>query len=280
MLTSWKDAWRTRGGARCKSPSRPLICGVVGVLVAGGSLLGNVPPARASSRLVGSDYISRPLVLPEGVLRLDGGPRRPYGGGQVMPAGQLQFQVNRGGEDFAYLVPGAGIGAYDDLELGAVWPLRLSPDLNLLDLSAYGKYSLQRGSVEVAGYAEVRIPIQDEFELTGGVPVYVHLSNAMRVETGGFVRLSFGDGTPVTLHVPVSLPIQVSPEVFVGPETGIEIRDFDAVAVPLGVIAGYTLGGGISSLGDLFARLTLADITHGADTIRFDAGVELFFDVF
>jgi hypothetical protein len=108
----------------------------------------------------------------------------------------------------------------------------------------------------------------------------VHLSNAMRVETGGFVRFSFDDDTTVTLHAPVSLPIQVSPEVFVGPETGVEIRDFDAVAVPIGVIAGYTLGGGISSIGDLFARLTLADITHGADTIRFDIGAELFFDVF
>ena len=230
---------------------------------------------------MGSDYISRPLVLPEGVLRLDGGPRRPYVGGQVMPAGQLQFEINRGFDDYAYLVPGAGIGAYDDLELGLVWPLRLSPDLNLLDLSAYGKYSLQRGSVEVAGFAELRIPIQDPFELAGGVPVYVHLSNAMRVETGGFVRLSFGDDTAVALFAPVSLPIQVSPQVFVGPETGVEIiQNFDRVAVPLGVIAGYTLGGGISSIGDLFARLTLADITNGADTVRFDVGAELFFDVF
>src|SRR5688500_14983871 len=105
LLTSWKDARRARGGARCGSPSRPLVCGAVGVLVTAGSLLGTVHSALASSRLVGSDYISRPLVLPEGVLRLDGGPRRPYSGGQVMPAGQLQFQVNRHAEDDAYLVP-------------------------------------------------------------------------------------------------------------------------------------------------------------------------------
>jgi hypothetical protein len=235
--------------------------------------------ASASSRLVGSDYNSRPLVLPKGVLRLDGGPRRPYSNGQVMPGGQLQFLINRDADDFAFLVPGAGYGVIDDLELGAVWPLQLSPELNLSDLSAYGKYSLQRGSVEVAAYAEVRVPIEADLELTGGIPVFVHLSDTMRLETGGFIRLSFADDTAVTLLAPVSLPIQVSPQVFVGPETGIEIRDFESVAIPLGVLAGYTLGGGISSIGDLFTRLTFADISHGADTIRFDVGAELFFDL-
>jgi hypothetical protein len=43
--------------------------------------------AHAESHLAGSDYISRPLVLPKGVLRIDGGPRRPYDGGQVMFGG-------------------------------------------------------------------------------------------------------------------------------------------------------------------------------------------------
>lgn len=250
----------------------------LGVGLGGASLL-YAPPASAESRLVGSDYVSRPLVLPKGVLRLDGGPRRPYSNGQVMPAGQLQFLINKDGEDAAYLVPGAALGVIDDLELGAVWPLRISPDLDLLDLSVYGKYSLQRGNVEVAGYAEVRIPIEADFELTGGVPVYLHLNDAMRIETGGFIRLTFGDDTTATLNVPVSVPFQVSPQVFVGPEVGIEIRDFEDVAIPLGVIAGYTLGAGISSIGDLFGRLTLADISHGADTVRLDFGAEIYFDL-
>jgi hypothetical protein len=236
--------------------------------------------AHAQSRLVGSDYVSRPLVLPKGVLRIDAGPRRPYSNGQLMPAGQLQFFLNDGFDDQAFLVPGAGIGVIDKLELGAVWPLQISPDLNLSDLSVYGKYSLQRGEVEVAGFAELRIPIEGDLELAGGVPVFLHLSNEIRLETGGFVRLIFGDDTTANLYVPLSVPIQVSPEVFVGPELGIEIRDFDDVAVPVGVIAGYTLGGGISSIGDLLARLTFADLTTGADTVRLDIGAELFFDVF
>ena len=241
--------------------------------------LSAVEDANAQSRLVGSDYISRPLVLPRGVLRIDGGPRRPYDFGQVMPAGQLQFLINNEGDDAAFLVPGAGVGAIDNLELGAVWPLRISPDANLADLSVYGKYSLQRGTVEVAGFAEIRIPVEDVFELTGGLPVYVHLSGA-RIETGGFLRFRFGSDAAVVLHVPVSVPIQVSPEVFVGPEIGVDIYKFEDVGLPLGVIAGYTLGGGISSIGDLFARFALADITSGADTIRLDVGAEIFFDIF
>jgi hypothetical protein len=237
------------------------------------------PSAWAQSRLVGSDYISRPLVLPEGVLRIDAGPRRPYSGGQVMPAGQLQFFINKNGDDVAYLVPGAGYGVIDKLELGAVWPLRISPDPDLSDLSVYGKYSLQRGDIEAAGYAELRIPIEGDLEIAGGVPVYLHLNNQVRLETGGFIRLRFGDDTTAIFQIPLSAPILVSPEVFVGPEIGVEIYDFEDVAMPIGVIAGYTLGGGISSIGDLLARLTFADITSGADTIRFDIGAELFFDL-
>jgi hypothetical protein len=253
-----------------------------GLLAAGAGvavLLGAAAPAWAESRLVGSDYVSRPLVLPEGVLRIDAGPRRPYSGGQLMPAGQLQFFIAKDSEDLAFLVPGAGYGVIDKLELGAVWPLLISPDLDLSDLSVYGKYSLQRGEIEVAGYGELRIPIEGDFELVGGVPVFLHLNEAVRLETGGFIRLTFGDDTAVTLHVPLSAPILVSPEVFVGPEIGVEIRDFEDVALPVGVIAGYTLGGGINSIGDLLARLTFADLSEGADVIRFDIGAELFFDL-
>jgi len=243
-----------------------------------GLLLFGAGTARAESHLVGSDYISRPLVLPKGVLRIDGGPHRPYFNGQVMPAGQLQVIINEG-QDQAYLVPGAGYGVIDKLELGAVWPLQISPELDLSDLTLYGKYELQRGNVEVAAYGELLIPVQSVLQLAGGVPVYVHLGPNLRLDTGGFLRIVFADDAALVVDVPLSVPIQVSPEVFVGPEVAIEIIDFDRVAIPLGVLAGYTLGSGIGSIGDLFGRLTLADISNGADTIRFDIGAELYFDL-
>lgn len=276
-MTTHRLLQRTTRGLRQRRAERSAL-GWLSVLGGVGVLL-CAPAAAASSQLVGSDYVSRPLVLPKGVLRLDAGPRRPYPSGQLMPAGQLQFLINKDFDDLAYLVPGAGFGAIDKLELGGVWPLRISPDLDLADLSVYGKYSLQRGEIEAAGYAELRIPIENDLELTGGVPVYFHLSDAVRLETGGFVRLTFGDDTTASFEVPLSAPIQVSPEVFVGPEFGVMIRDFEDVALPLGVIAGYTLGGGISSIGDLLARLTFADLTNGTDTVRLDVGAELFFDL-
>jgi hypothetical protein len=273
-MPCYSSGLRSAGG-RTSGVAPWLLATAVGVC----AWLGATPSAHAESRQVGSDYISRPLVLPKGVLRIDAGPRRPYSNGQLMPAGQLQFFINDG-VDSAFLVPGAGLGVIDKLELGAVWPLQISPDLNLSDLSVYGKYSLQRGQVEVAGYGELRIPIEGVLELAGGVPVYLHVGDGVRIETGGFVRLIFGDDTAVNFYVPISAPIQVSPEVFVGPEIGVEILDFNDVAVPLGVIAGYTLGGGISSIGDLLARLTFTDLTNGADSIRLDLGAELFFDAF
>lgn len=256
--------------------STRLICGVFCLWALDGSL--RLAPARAESHLVATDYISRPLVLPEGVLRIDGGPRRPYPAGQLMPAGQLQVFVNDG-TDLAILSPGAAYGVMDKLELGAVWPLVLSPDLDLLDLSAYGKYQLQRGSIEVAAYGELRIPVQADLEIAGGVPLNLNLAPNFRLETGGFLRLVFSEDINFLVSIPLSAPIQVSPEVFVGPEVGIEISDFDYVALPLGVIAGYTLGSGVGSIGDLFGRLTITDIAHGANTVRFDIGAELYFDL-
>ena len=45
----------------------PFAAGFLGLWALG------IAPARAESHQVGSDYISRPLVLPKGVLRIDGG---------------------------------------------------------------------------------------------------------------------------------------------------------------------------------------------------------------
>src|SRR5262249_37636401 len=158
-------------------------------------------------------------------------------------------------QDVAILAPGAAYGVIDGLELGAVWPLVLSPDLDLLDLSAYGKYELQRGQIEVAAYGEIRIPVQNDLEIAGGVPVALHVAPNLRLDTGGFLRVVFGDDTNLIVDVPLSVPIQVSPQVFVGPEVALHIVDFKTVGLPLGVLAGYTLGSGIGSIGDLFARL-------------------------
>lgn len=233
--------------------------------------------AQAQSADVGAVYVERPLVLPEGILRIDAGPRRPYSGGQVWSGGQLQFQINDF-QDFAFLVPGVAYGIVDRVEVGAVWPLMISPDLDLSDLSLYGKYELALGQVDFAAYGEVRIPIESDLELTAGVPVYVHLNNTMRLDTGGFLRLVFADDVNVLLTAPLGLMIQATPDIFVGPELAIEIFDFDEVNVPLGVIGGYTLRDGGRTLGDLFARFAIVDLDEGFDFVRLDFGAEFYFE--
>ena len=45
--------------------------------------------AHAESHLAGSDYISRPLVLPKGVLRIDGGPMQTTTNGEMLHFGQI-----------------------------------------------------------------------------------------------------------------------------------------------------------------------------------------------
>lgn len=248
------------------------LAGVLGLIAAfAGS-------AHAQTGDVGPTYVYRPLVLPEGVLRIDAGPRRPYGPGQVWETGQLQFQINREFQDFAFLVPGAAYGLMDKLEVGAVWPLMISPDLDLLDLSLYGKYELALGEVDVAGFGEVRIPIEGDFELGVGVPVYIHLSDTLRLDTGGFMRIVFGDDVTILLDAPLALAVQINRDVFLGPELAIEIYDFDEVNVPLGIFGGYTLRDGGRTLGDLIGRFAIVDLENGFDSVRFDLGINLYFD--
>jgi hypothetical protein len=248
------------------------LVGVFGVIALGAGT------AHAQTSDVGPTYVYRPLVLPEGVLRIDAGPRRPFGPGQVWSTGQLQFHINREFQDFAFLVPGAAYGIMDRLEVGVVWPIEISPDVDLLDLNVYGKYELQLGQVDIAAFGEIRIPIQNDFELTAGVPIYIHLSDTLRLDTGGFMRVVFGDDVTVILTAPLALAVQATRDVFLGPELAIEVYDFDEVNVPLGIFGGYTIRDGGRTLGDLLGRFAIVDIENGFDAVRLDLGVELYFD--
>jgi hypothetical protein len=234
--------------------------------------------AQAQSREVGATYVDRPLVLPQGVLRIDAGPRRPFDPGQVWDTGQLQFHINKDGQDRAFLVPGAAYGAMDKLEVGVVWPMQLSPKLDLADISLYGKYLLDKGQVDIAGYAEVLIPIQSVFQVTVGVPVYLHINDTLRLDTGGFFGVVFADDVDVKLTVPLGLAAQVTPDVFLGPELAIAIIDFNRVNVPLGIFGGYTLRDGGRTLGDLFGRFAMVDLEEGFDFVRLDLGIQLYFE--
>lgn len=251
-----------------------------GLLALGVLLLAAQHPRRAAaeSHAVGARYLDRPLVLPEGVIRIDGGPKRPFFGGQVVPGGQLQLFLNES-SDFVQLVAGGAYGIGDGWELGAVWPLQLSPDFDLRDLSIYGSRSIaQDAQLSVAAFGEVRVPVESDFELAGGAPVQYRYRPDVRIDTGAYLRLALGDDARVALQLPVSVPVRIAPDWTLGPELGVEVVDFDSLNLPLGVLGTYSMGRGLRSLGDLFARIALVDLLDGLDAIRLDVGVDLYFD--
>ncbi len=247
------------------------------VVLPGAVFLPNV--AQARSRQVGDSLVQRPLVLPEGVLRIDGGPSRPYFGGQISHAGQFQLLTIRDASDRAFLVPGAAYGLGSGVELGGVWPLRIAPDLDLSDISAYAKYQLQQGNVELAGYGELRIPVESDLELAAGLPVRVHLDTSLSLDTGGYFRIVFQDDPLGVFHVPLSLSIGLAPEWTLVAEAGLELIDFDELNLPLGVMGAYSVRSGVGTLGDFFVRLGLGDISEAGELWRIDVGAQMYFDL-
>lgn len=239
----------------------------------------SVSSSWAKSRSVGATWINRPLVLPKGVVRLDAGPRRPFGGGQVMSAGQLQFHLVSGADDPAYLVPGAGFGLTEDLEVGVVWPLRFAPDLDLADISLYGRYRLQNGPVQLAGFGELRIPIESQLALTAGLPAQIQLSPTLRLDTGAMLRVEFAAEPFGVLNVPAALLVQLTSQWGLGVETGVEVVDFDRLKLPFGLVGVYSIPDGLGSLGDVFGRVGIDDIGSGVDYFRIDIGAELYWDL-
>jgi hypothetical protein len=85
------------------------------------------------------------------------------------------------------------------------------------------------------------------FALTPGVPLRIHLPGLLRVDTGLYLPIAFFQSTSYSLDVPVQAFFQVG-ALFGGPVTGIRYNVpgggfASSVDVPLGLAAGYTLGG-------------------------------------
>lgn len=246
-------------------------------LVGFAAVSGFAASATATTSAVRLEYIQRQLVLPEGTMRFDAGPHWPdYDS-------QLKHVVIRGSSNLDYLNPGLTFGVVEDLEVGAIAPLLLSPDLDVEDPRLHALFQFQRGDVDLGLYGELRLGFFDQWRLTGGVPIQWDLSRSVRLDTGGFLELVFGDGSSMNLIVPAQLPIQLSRSLYVGVESGVEFYslfdDNSGVALPLGGFIGYTFGKGAGTVGDLYARVRLHDIENGFDVVSLMVGTELYFDM-
>lgn len=239
-------------------------------------------PAVASSNSVPTPFVQRPLTLPGAVMRLDAGPRWP------LYDATLKHVVIDDADDQDYLNPGLSFGLTDDFELGLKYPIQLAPDGRLRDPSVHILYRFAPGPTSVGLFAQVRLPLHDDFDddvhALVGVPVYhVFDGGDVRLETGGFTVTHVYTG-PVDLDprldlvAPVSFSFQISDRLYAGPEAALVLYglfdDDSGIATPLGGFLGYTLG---ATLGDLYGRMRFTDVPDGSLELMF--GLEFFFDL-
>lgn len=241
------------------------------------SALSISPSAQATTAKLPAPIVARQLVMPEDSLRFDAGHRWPY------YDAQFKHVAIEGGPDVQFLNPGLSFGLARDFELGFVAPIRMQPNSGFEDPRVHLLYQFDHGQVDLGIFASLRLGVLDSWVLTGGVPVFFHWKDNLRLDTGGFLVMSFGDLTRLNLQAPASFVFQTSPRFYIGPETGVNLNGlggdgFD-IQIPIGGFLGYTLTTDGGTLGDLYFRVRDPDVESGFDVVELMFGTELYFDM-
>jgi len=233
----------------------------------------------ADSSRIGGNYAQRGLTVPARTLRIDAGPRLPMQPYAPMRAGTVAVDstdVPGDRQTALQLNLGFAAGVTENLDLGVLAvPLLVSPDMRYGDPLLYANYRLTQGVLEAGVFVAVDLPVDDHVDLAGGIPLIMHVGSSARVDLAALLHVRFGAGSPLDLLFPFELAFNISSSVFLGPETGITIADFDSVAVPLGFFVGYTAG----SLGDLRGEVRLPNISDTFDRFQLLLRADLYFDL-
>ncbi len=296
-LTGARATSVTSRGERHGKPERRPYAGIsrrvlwvyVASIFAGVALIEGVAPSvQAQYSGQPLPYAERPLTLPAGTVRADGG------------VSYLSTDTPAGREGRTALLGTVAAGFTDNFELGAVLlPLQIAPDADYTDPTVYGMYRINQDVIEAAVWGSLMLPVEGDFQLTGGLPVLLRLGNVVRINSGAWLSLLFSDPTYVAFEVPLQLAVQASPRFFFGPEVGLcfgstgriaaspqtadtctlaPARDMDELAIPLGLFAGYTIEGD-STLpkADLRAGFRTTDADNGFDQWLLYAAANFFF---
>lgn len=233
-------------------------------------------------------YVDRPLTLPTAVVRPD----------VYLSVMSVEMAAER--EEFIGLLGGVAAGFTADLELGAfLVPLALAPDADYADPWVYGMYRLVSNNLlEVGLYSGFSLPVQSDFRIHGGLPLLFRAMDSLRINTGGYLGVLFSDPAIASLEFPLQVAVQASPSFFIGPELGVCLgssarpmaspqmadtclyslpREFDNLAVPLGVFGGYSVANdrGVPWV-DLRYGFRFIDVDQGFDAFVLHAGANFY----
>ena len=273
--------------------------------------------ARADDA-VAPEWVDRKMSLPPLVIAVDGALAVGHWGVTITDPISGQ-SVSTGGTGGGFNAEGA-IGIIPHLTVGArLIGLNFSDDSKISNAAGYGSaYDLQNttpggpywsgadtfsnpmlwgryefldtDAVELGVEARMFVPFDSgtRFGLMGGVPLAFHLPAKLRLDSGAFLGLGFYDSTLVYFHIPAQAWFQVTPQLFLGPLTGLTVAAIPGANAGTGgsnTLTSINLGFGIG-----YSVLPQLDIKvlpiywpginndNGASNFGFSAGVEFRID--
>ena len=255
------------------------------------AVLAALASAGLASRdaLAAPPWVDRPITLPGGTWAFDMG----LGVGHVPPA--------PGGEAAAGINLEAAVGVTDRVELGVRTGLRVGDGFDRsIRADEYGRLFdrqyvdgrddvLANPELRVRG-ALVRAPVV-ELGLEGrlflpveagtaaalafGVPIALHLGGSVRLDTGAYIPIFFGDTAPLGLSFPLDLWIQLTPRLWLGPMTGIRVSRLGDRFSETDVSMGFGLGYQIARIVDFKTMFLFPALNQDSRFFGLGAGVQI-----
>jgi hypothetical protein len=136
---------------------------------------------------------------------------------------------------------------------------------------------------ELALEGRIIVPVEDnDAGALFGVPLMFHLGHRVRLDTGAYVPVVFGNNRPpgapdriqttVGVTLPIDVWIQASPRLWLGPMTGVAFRDVGLDSQRADLSLGFGLGYQITHYLDFKTGLLLPYITDPGRGPEFGVG--------
>jgi hypothetical protein len=136
---------------------------------------------------------------------------------------------------------------------------------------------------ELALEGRIIVPVEDnDAGALFGVPMMFHIGHRVRLDTGAYVPVVFGNNRPpgapgyvqttVGVTLPIDVWIQASPRLWLGPMTGVAFRDVGLDSQRADLSLGFGLGYQITHYLDFKTQLLLPYVTDPNPGPEFGVG--------